>query len=134
MNKEIETTWLVIAVLFTMVGLVLTTLFAVPEANTKGMFAGGTIATIGLVSTILFAIGIAKWNTMWNVDKAKKVLLLVMPLCIPFLVIGYANTNYTLMSIGFVFFFGPAIVAAVCGLVKHISDRIWVYRMSRPLF
>ena len=114
-------------------------IFSVEFYNTVSWLAGVSTFFLGVLCTVLFAMGMHVWNERMYSDaaeKAKTLFFKISMLGIIVMIIGglffmSSPTDFAVncLVVGASLFAAPVIIAALCGLIRYISDRIWIYRM-----
>ena len=125
--------------LFAIVIFVMSVILGIITGNTVNWWAAVGVFFLGIVLMVLFAMGMLVWNERMYSDaaeKAKTLLFKISMLGIIVMIIGglffmSSPTDFAVkvLSIGASLFVAPVIIAALCGLIRYISDRIWIYRM-----
>ena len=137
--KSSENFFNVVAPLFAIVIFAMGFILSIVAYNTVNWLAAGGVFLLGIVLMVLFFVGINIWNERMygeTVDKAKTALFRMFILGVCILIVGcfsfkLSPTTFAIncLAIGATLIVVPVIIAAVCGLIRYISDRIWIYRM-----
>ena len=118
------------------VGLIL----SIVAYNANGWWAAAGVFVLGLLVVGLFAKGMSVWNNdMYGefFERSRNFLFKVSLLGVVLMVIGGlffmaspVDFSVKVLAIGASVFAAPVIISALCGLIRYISNRIWIYRMS----
>lgn len=137
--KSSEKFFNVAAPLFAITIFAMAVILGIVTGNTVNWWAASGVFLVGLVLTVLFAMGMLVWNERMYSDaaeKAKTLLFKISMLGIVVMIIGglffmSSPTDFAVkvLSIGASLFAAPVIIASLCGIIRYISDRIWIYRM-----
>ena len=131
MKQIANDVFFLMSVVLTIVGIILSPiLLGVTVGYSFGPIVG-ILATIGgWICTALYACGMSIWNEkMDSIDNVKIVLALLIVIGAVLGVACAITGDLSLAPIAIGLFFGSAILAAIVGLIKYLSDKIWIYRM-----
>lgn len=134
--KDYESYFFAGGVILTLAGIFCTPVLTVPILHSEGVVTWVCVVLASYLCTYAFSVGISVWNErMYNIAKVKKSMLTIAVVGAIPLVIGLVKVFVTIdlwnifLIVGCIMFFGPFIIAAICGLIRYVSDKIWVYRM-----
>ena len=125
--------------LFSMAMIVLAIILAIVEGNAVNWLVGLGVCVLGIGCTVIFAIGLSVWNNKMygeTIDRVKTFLSSLSMLGVVIMAIGAFRfvilpTDFAVycLGIGAALFVAPVALAALCGFIRFISNRIEIYRM-----
>ena len=137
--KSSEKFFNVAAPLFAIAIFAMAVILGIVTGNTVNWWAASGVFLGGLVLTVLFAMGMHVWNERMygeTIDRVKTFLSSLSMLGVVIMAIGafrfvISPTDFAVycLGIGAALFVAPVALAALCGFIRFISNRIEIYRM-----